>query len=114
MILIPTMVLRDGSVWVDPADPSIVDTDTANAFESDNNSSGTELTPVTKAIFSNISAFGASKDQTTWTGNPQTTRMERRCASAGQPAVDLQLFVPGMGQGGKAGILVYAPCGIIG
>ncbi len=52
-------------------DPSIVDTDTANAFESDNNSSGTELTPVTKAIFSNISAFGASKDQATWTGNPQ-------------------------------------------
>ncbi len=52
-------------------DPSIVDTDTANAFESDNNSSGTELTPVTKAIFSNISAFGASKDQATWTGDPQ-------------------------------------------
>lgn len=52
-------------------DPSIVDTDTANAFESDNNSSGTELTPVTKAIFSNISAFGASKDQATWAGNPQ-------------------------------------------
>jgi len=52
-------------------DPSIVDTDTANAFESDNNSSGTELTPVTKAIFSNISAFEASKDQATWTGNPQ-------------------------------------------
>ena len=52
-------------------DPSIVDTDTANAFESDNNSSGTELTPLTRAIFSNISAFGASKDQATWTGNPQ-------------------------------------------
>jgi len=52
-------------------DPAIVDTDTANAFESDNNSSGTELTPLTKAIFSNVSAFGASKDLATFTGNPQ-------------------------------------------
>ncbi|MDO9039939.1 MAG: T9SS C-terminal target domain-containing protein, partial [Bacteroidota bacterium] len=52
-------------------DPAIVDTDTANAFESDNNSSGTELTPLTKAIFSNISAFGASKDLATYTSNPQ-------------------------------------------
>ncbi len=52
-------------------DPAIVDTDTANAFESDNNSAGTDLTPATKAIFSNISAFGASKDLATYTANPQ-------------------------------------------
>jgi hypothetical protein len=52
-------------------DPAIVDTDTANAFESDNNSAGTDLPPATKAIFSNISAFGASKDLATYTANPQ-------------------------------------------
>jgi hypothetical protein len=39
-------------------DPAIVDTDTANAFESDNDASGSNTEPFTKAIFSNISAFG--------------------------------------------------------
>jgi len=39
-------------------DPSIVDTDTANAFESDNDASGSTTAPFTNAVFSNISAFG--------------------------------------------------------
>ncbi len=36
----------------------IVDTDAANAFESDNDASGSTAEPFTHAIFSNISAFG--------------------------------------------------------
>jgi hypothetical protein len=39
-------------------DNAIVDTDAANAFESDNDANGTTAEPFTKAIFSNISAFG--------------------------------------------------------
>ena len=39
-------------------DPEIVDTDTANAFESDNDAAGSTNTPFTHAVFSNISAFG--------------------------------------------------------
>jgi hypothetical protein len=39
-------------------DPDIVDSDTANAFESDNDANGSENTPFTHAVFSNISAFG--------------------------------------------------------
>ena len=39
-------------------DPEIVDTDTANAFESDNVASGSTNEPFTHAVFSNISAFG--------------------------------------------------------
>ncbi|MBV5314728.1 MAG: T9SS type A sorting domain-containing protein [Prolixibacteraceae bacterium] len=39
-------------------DNSIVDTDAANAFESDNDATGSAAEPFTKAIFSNISAFG--------------------------------------------------------
>ncbi|NJK86804.1 MAG: T9SS C-terminal target domain-containing protein [Bacteroidales bacterium] len=39
-------------------DSSIVDTDAANGFESDNNEAGTNIMPKTHAIFSNISAFG--------------------------------------------------------
>jgi hypothetical protein len=41
-------------------DSEIVDTDTANGFESDNDDTGTDNTPYTHAIFSNISAFGPS------------------------------------------------------
>ena len=36
----------------------IVDTDAANAFESDNDAAGSAATPFTHAVFSNISAFG--------------------------------------------------------
>jgi hypothetical protein len=39
-------------------DPDIVDTDTANAFESDNDATGSTSAPFTQAVFSNISAFG--------------------------------------------------------
>jgi len=39
-------------------DSTIVDTDTANGFESDNDEPGSSNTPYTSAIFSNISAFG--------------------------------------------------------
>ncbi len=45
-------------------DPNIVDTDAANAFESDNDASGSTAEPFTKAIFSNISAFGPAKSAT--------------------------------------------------
>ena len=45
-------------------DPLIVDTDAANAFESDNDAAGSTAEPFTKAIFSNISAFGPSKSAT--------------------------------------------------
>jgi hypothetical protein len=38
----------------------IVDTDAANAFESDNDASGSTSVPFTHAVFSNISAFGPS------------------------------------------------------
>lgn len=52
-------------------DPTIVDTDTANAFESDNDKDGSSNTPLTKAIFSNISAFGAAADLTAFNTLPQ-------------------------------------------
>ena len=39
-------------------DSKIVDTDTANAFESDNDATGSTTEPFTHAVFSNISAFG--------------------------------------------------------
>ena len=39
-------------------DKDIVDSDTANAFESDNDASGSTNLPFTNAVFSNISAFG--------------------------------------------------------
>lgn len=39
-------------------DGDIVDTDTANAFESDNDADGSSSQPFTQAVFSNISAFG--------------------------------------------------------
>lgn len=39
-------------------DSEIVDTDTANAFESDNDANGSTNEPYTHAVFSNISAFG--------------------------------------------------------
>ena len=45
-------------------DPAIVDTDAANAFESDNDATGSTAEPFTKAIFSNISAFGPAKSAT--------------------------------------------------
>jgi hypothetical protein len=52
-------------------DPEIVDTDTANGFESDNDRDGSPTTPITKAIFSNISGFGAAKDQATYDALPK-------------------------------------------
>jgi hypothetical protein len=52
-------------------DPEIVDTDTANGFESDNDRDGSSTTPITKAIFSNISGFGAAKDLATYNALPQ-------------------------------------------
>jgi hypothetical protein len=45
-------------------DSSIVDTDAANAFESDNDASGSNNNPKTNAIFSNISAFGPAASET--------------------------------------------------
>jgi hypothetical protein len=64
-------------------DPEIVDTDTANGFESDNNRDGSPSTPITKAIFSNISGFGTAKDQATYEALPKN-HMEGSlpCASA--------------------------------
>lgn len=41
-------------------DPSIADVSKSEAFESDNNSSGSAATPQTSAVFCNISAFGPS------------------------------------------------------
>ena len=38
-------------------DPNIADTSTSNSFESDNDGSGSANTPMTSAIFSNISSF---------------------------------------------------------
>jgi len=52
-------------------DPEIVDTDTANGFESDNDRDGSNTTPITKAIFSNISGFGSAKDLATFNAVPQ-------------------------------------------
>jgi len=45
-------------------DNTIVDTDAANAFESDNDAAGSTAAPFTKAIFSNISAFGPAVSAT--------------------------------------------------
>ncbi|MFH1119328.1 MAG: hypothetical protein V1775_05855 [Bacteroidota bacterium] len=39
-------------------DPSIADVSQSNSFESDNNSSGTQVNPETNATFSNVSSFG--------------------------------------------------------
>jgi hypothetical protein len=39
-------------------DPAVADISESNAFESDNNSSGSTATPITMPIFSNISVFG--------------------------------------------------------
>ena len=52
-------------------DPEVVDTDTANGFESDNNRDGSPSPPITKAIFSNISGFGSAKDQATYDALPK-------------------------------------------
>jgi hypothetical protein len=57
-----TVILRD---------PTIVDTDTANGFESDNDSNGSDASPKTTAIFSNMSGFGAAKDLATYNSLPQ-------------------------------------------
>jgi hypothetical protein len=52
-------------------DPTIVDTDTANGFESDNDKDGSDASPKTSVIFSNISGFGAAKDLATYGSLPQ-------------------------------------------
>jgi hypothetical protein len=45
-------------------DSSIVDTDAANCFESDNNEGGSQVMPKTHPVFSNISAFGPAASAT--------------------------------------------------
>jgi len=45
-------------------DSSIVDTDAANGFESDNDENGSENTPLTHAVFSNITAIGPAESAT--------------------------------------------------
>ncbi|MBW8330979.1 MAG: T9SS type A sorting domain-containing protein, partial [Prolixibacteraceae bacterium] len=52
-------------------DPSIVDSDTANGFESDNDKDASTNAPLTKAIFSNVSGFGSAKDLATYNTLPQ-------------------------------------------
>ena len=52
-------------------DPSIVDSDTANGFESDNDKDASVNTPFTQAIFSNVSGFGSAKDLATYNTLPQ-------------------------------------------
>jgi hypothetical protein len=52
-------------------DPEIVDSDTANGFESDNDKDASVNTPFTSAIFSNISGFGSAKDLATYNTLPQ-------------------------------------------
>ncbi len=51
-------------------DASIVDTDTANGFESDNDAAGTDNNPKTAAFFSNVTACGPAKDLTTYNTLP--------------------------------------------
>jgi hypothetical protein len=46
-------------------DSSIVDTDTANGFESDNDAAGSSSDPKTNAVFSNITLVGPSENNTT-------------------------------------------------
>jgi len=46
-------------------DSSIVDTDTANGFESDNDAAGSSNTPETNAVFSNMTMVGPSENNTT-------------------------------------------------
>lgn len=50
------VVLRDGN---------IADVSGSNGFESDNDAAGSTLTPITKAIYSNISVFGPKQDTST-------------------------------------------------
>jgi len=45
-------------------DSSIVDTDAANGFESDNDENGSENAPLTHAVFSNITAIGPAESAT--------------------------------------------------
>ena len=46
-------------------DSSIVDTDTANGFESDNDAAGSSNDPKTNAVFSNMTMVGPSENNTT-------------------------------------------------
>ena len=46
-------------------DSSIVDTDTANGFESDNDAAGSSNKPETNAVFSNMTMVGPSENNTT-------------------------------------------------
>ena len=46
-------------------DSSIVDTDTANGFESDNDAAGSSALPNTNAVFSNMTMVGPSENNTT-------------------------------------------------
>ncbi|MFZ5940038.1 MAG: T9SS type A sorting domain-containing protein [Bacteroidota bacterium] len=59
-------------------DSSIVDTDAANGFESDNDENGSENTPLTHAVFSNITAIGPAKSAT----EPATLRPKHAEGSA--------------------------------
>jgi len=46
-------------------DPSVADQSKSNCFESDNDGTGTSNTPLTSAIFSNVSSFGPKATATT-------------------------------------------------
>ncbi len=59
-------------------DSSIVDTDAANGFESDNDENGSENTPLTHAVFSNITAIGPAESATA----PATLRPKHAEGSA--------------------------------
>ncbi|HYF04134.1 MAG TPA: T9SS type A sorting domain-containing protein [Patescibacteria group bacterium] len=52
-------------------DPKVADQSTSQHFESDNNSQGTEATPYTHPIFSNITGIGPVEDMTWTSGNNQ-------------------------------------------
>ncbi|MDD2305135.1 MAG: T9SS type A sorting domain-containing protein [Prolixibacteraceae bacterium] len=56
----------------------IVDTDAANAFESDNDAAGSTAEPFTHAVFSNVSAFGPAITAT----NPATLQAKHADGSA--------------------------------
>jgi len=64
------------------ANPAVADASGSNGFESDNNSSGSEATPKTSAIFSNVSLFGPrATPTTTYNANFQRAMHIRRNSS---------------------------------
>ena len=57
--------------------PDLSDTDTANGFESDNDASGSAATPLTSAIFSNITIYGPVTDNSTAKNHGYGLRLRR-------------------------------------